>query len=327
MNRLKQAACAALSALTLTAVPACAEHAQEPARGIAGIPQPQRMDGVPLPASLSLDAQLRLMTSSRLLGQELRLRRTHGNGEVHEFYVAVTDLNYNGRLELLISRHTLSYAPLAAAGEGLTEEQRAALTALCTENPIAVQSAAYEVSADGKRLEKLPIMSEGDIAPDFTNLYTKPRIDGDRYIYRIYAPRLTPEHRTGDGAPHYPVTLETQLLWLADGALHVAWTAHSEGIAAIADEDYDRQFTAMEIRATGEIIDPRLVPAELRRRDEGAPVPTSAGEDFADEQHDTLLDLWWNWANQQEILSYETDISSAPTASPPQLAGNVPHDF
>lgn len=48
---LKQTACAALSALTLTASPAFAEY---PARGLSGLPEPQRMDGAPLPAALSL---------------------------------------------------------------------------------------------------------------------------------------------------------------------------------------------------------------------------------------------------------------------------------
>ena len=162
MNVLKKAACAALCALTLTATPAFAAY---PARGLADLPKPQRADGVPLPAHLSLEAQLNVMISSGVLDEELRLRSEHKKHGGYEFCVAVTDLDYNGRLELLISRHTLSYEPFVYAGEGLSDKARAALTALCTENPIAVQSVAYEVSADGKRLEEIPIQGASGIAP------------------------------------------------------------------------------------------------------------------------------------------------------------------
>ena len=318
---LKQTACAALSALTLTAAPACAEIRQEPARGVAGLPEPQRLDGAPLPAALSLWAQLDVITSSGVLDAELRQRSAHENGE-YEFYVAVTDLDYNGRLEVLISRHTLSYEPFVYAGEGLSDKARAALAALCTENPVAVESAAYEVSADGTRLEELTITGESGIAPDFTNFYTKPRTDESGYLYHVYTPRLTPQPTEGDPWC-YPISLATQTARLAGGTMHLAWTAESEGTVSIGRDSYERDFTSMEIRATGETIDPRRVPEELRRRDEGDPLPTPAGEAIARGPRDKLIELWCNWTHRQDIVNYTRGMPGMGMGmgSAPQLSG------
>ena len=316
---LKQTACAALSALTLTAAPACAEIRQEPARGLAGLPEPQCLGGAPLPAALSLWAQLDVITSSGILDAELRQRSAHENGE-YEFYVAVTDLDYNGRLEVLISRHTLSYEPFVYAGEGLSDKARAALAALCTENPVAVESAAYEVSADGTRLEELTITGESGIAPDFTNFYTKPRTDESGYLYHVYTPRLTPQPTEGDPWC-YPISLATQTARLAGGTMHLAWTAESEGTVSIGRDSYERDFTSMEIRATGETIDPRRVPEELRRRDEGDPLPTRAGEAIVRGPRDKLIELWCNWTNQQDILNYARGRFGMGMGSGPQLSG------
>ena len=319
---LKQTACAALSALsvlTLTAAPACAEIRQEPARGLAGLPEPQRMDGVPLPAALSLWAQLDVITSSGVLDAELRQRSAHENG-TYEFYVAVTDLDYNGRLEVLISRHTLSYEPFVYAGEGLSDKARAALAALCTENPVAVESAAYEVSADGTRLEELTITGESGIAPDFTNFYTKPRTDAGGYLYHVYTPRLTPQPTEGDPWC-YPISLATQTARLDGGTMHIAWTAHSEGTVAIGRDSYKRNFTSMEIRATGETIDPRRVPEDLRRRDEGELLPVCAGEYIAYGQRTKLIELWCNWTYRQDILNYTRTAPGMGMGSGPQLSG------
>ena len=315
---LRKTSCAALCALTLTATPAFAEY---PATGLARIHEPQRLGGVPLPADLSLEEQLNVMISSGVLDEEMRLRSAHKKHGGYEFCVAVTDLDYNGRLELLISRHTLSYEPFAEAGEGISAKERKALTALCTESLVTVQSVAYEVSADGKRLEEIPIRGESGIAPDFAGLYIKPRMDEGGYTYHVYTQRLTSLKKVADAPARYPIALEKQTLRLAEGAMHLAWTAHSEGTAAIDGDSYEPDFTSMEIHATGEIIDPSRVPKELRLGDEGNLLFVASDEDIASDPLNQLFDLWNCWTEAQDVIDYDFPAHTKEFHSAPQLSG------
>ena len=103
--------------------------------------------------------------------------------------------------------------------------------------------------------------------------------------------------------------------------MHLAWTAHSEGTAAIDGDSYEPDFTSMEIRSTGETIDPRRVPKELRLGDEGNLLLAASDEDIAADPLNQLFDLWYNWALQQNVIAYDRSVLIDEFYSAPQLSG------
>ena len=106
---LKKAFGAALAALSLTASAAAA------------------------PTAIDTEAQLDVMAASGVIQEEINtlyhtwdgiLKSGMSKRSHYTFYAAVTDLDHNGRLELLISRHFLNKDPLYYAGDGISEEQK-----------------------------------------------------------------------------------------------------------------------------------------------------------------------------------------------------------
>ena len=114
------------------------------------------------PAAIDTEAQLDVMAASGVIQEEINslyhtwdgiLKSGMAKRSHYTFYAAVTDLDHDGRLELLISRHFLNRDPLYYAGDGISEEQKKGLKYLCNNYPSEVYGAAYEISADGSTLE------------------------------------------------------------------------------------------------------------------------------------------------------------------------------
>ena len=85
------------------------------------------------PAAIDTEAQLNVMAASGVIQQEINdqyhtwdsiLKSGMAERSHYTFYAAVTDLDRDGRLELLISRHFLNKDPLCYAGDSISEEQR-----------------------------------------------------------------------------------------------------------------------------------------------------------------------------------------------------------
>ena len=124
--------------------------------------------------------------------------------------VAVTDLDRNGRLELFFLKENLE--PVAGAAQaGSNREQ-----AMCMLNsvPVSRQVKAYEVSADGKRLEELKFAwPDVRVVPDLYYLsaeFLKP--DGNIRFYHI---------KTTERAGTQDYRLYHQVISLKDGTLMV----------------------------------------------------------------------------------------------------------
>ena len=140
------------------------------------------------PAAIDTEVQLDVMAASGVIQEEINtlyhtwdgiLKSGMGKRSHYTFYAAVTDLNHNGRLELLISRHFLNRDPLYYAGDDFSEEQKKGLHYLCDNYPSRVYSRAYEISKDRTKLEPLlELQHEKGHAPDFTRLH----IRGNRFM-------------------------------------------------------------------------------------------------------------------------------------------------
>lgn len=141
MNAVKNILCAALTALGALAltVPAAAA-----------------------PAVPDAEAQLDVIAASDGLWKEIEeyhvTRNTPQSDRTYDFFVAVTDLDGNGRLELLVSQHDYNEHLLYHAWKNLSEVQRDVVRDLIRFFPSHVLSSAYEVSADRSHLEPVPIV-------------------------------------------------------------------------------------------------------------------------------------------------------------------------
>ena len=232
---LRKTSCAALCALTLTATPAFAEY---PATGLARIHEPQRLGGVPLPADLSLEEQLNVMISSGVLDEEMRLRSAHKKHGGYEFCVAVTDLDYNGRLELLF-RHAMTLMDISgphAAG--------------VVDIPIDISLSAYEISADG-RLERLRAENGYDW-PDLMNLQPLSEIDehGTRWHHVRTVTVSRSDYFTGND-PSYTYTASYQRVALDHGTLRCQLLAVEKG----SYRDVDSPSTCRKIHVSASVFD------------------------------------------------------------------------
>ena len=168
MNKsLKKTIGTAVAALALTAAPVAAE---------------------PFAPAPDAEAQLDVMAASGIIEEEINDLHRTWNGilssgmkerSMAHFYAAVTDLDRNGRLELLITWHFLNRDPLYFADGDIGEEQKKELTDLCDNYPSRVYSRAYEIRKDRTKLEPLlELQHEKGHAPDFTRLH----IRGNRFM-------------------------------------------------------------------------------------------------------------------------------------------------
>ena len=114
---MKKLFCAAVATLALAAAPVAAE---------------------PFAPAPDAEAQLDVMAASGVIEEEINDLHRTWNGILSSgmqersmayFYAAVTDLDRNGRLELLITWHFLNRDPLYYAGDSISEEQKKGLSA------------------------------------------------------------------------------------------------------------------------------------------------------------------------------------------------------
>ena len=146
------------------------------------------------PAAIDTEAQLDVMAASGVIQEEINtlyhtwdgiLKSGMAERSHYTFYAAVTDLDRDGRLELLISRHFLNKDPLYYAGDSISEEQQKGLQYLCENYPSEVYGAAYEISKDGTTLEPYAINNANTQFPDLTRLHINGRKSDGRYLYTV----------------------------------------------------------------------------------------------------------------------------------------------
>ena len=133
---------------------------------------------------------------------------------------AVTDLDGNGRMELLF-RH----AAMLPVAEGIPPEPLRNI-------PTAIAMAVYEIGTDG-RLARLPETENGYGAPDLTGLYALHQVNADNARpYNIHT-RTIREDEHG----HYSYTVAYQQIAIVNGIVTCRLLAEENGYYNVYDID------------------------------------------------------------------------------------------
>ena len=285
---LKKSLGAALAALSLTASAAAA------------------------PAAIDAEAQLDVMAASGVIQQEINNLYRTWNGILSSgmqersmayFYAAVTDLDRDGRLELLISRHFLNKDPLYYAGDSISEEQQKGLQYLCENYPSEIYGAAYEISKDGTTLEPYAINNANTQFPDLTRLHINGRKSDRRYLYTVDTQRMPRDESQTNATDRYGIVCDAQIIW-ADVDLGVGTSAHAEGTASVHGEQVEPHYTSMKLLYLNKDVDPYGEEAEKFRREQldraGRRVSFVSWEELDADARAALAASWAGWSYESE---------------------------
>ena len=280
---LKKAFGAALAALSLTASAAAA------------------------PTAIDTEAQLDVMAASGVIQEEINtlyhtwdsiLKSGMAERSHYTFYAAVTDLDRDGRLELLISRHFLNKDPLYYAGDSISEEQQKGLQYLCENYPSQIYGAAYEISKDGTTLEPYAINNANTQFPDLTRLHIRGKNTDGHYIYMVDTQRMPRDESWTSATNRYGIVCDAQILW-ADVDLGVGTNAHAEGTASVHGEQVEPFYTSMKLLYLNKDVDPYGSEAEafLRNRlDSGRRVSFVSWQALDADARAALASSWHGWS-------------------------------
>ena len=280
---LKKAFGAALAALSLTASAAAA------------------------PTAIDTEAQLDVIAASGVIQEEINtlyhtwdsiLKSGMAERSHYTFYAAVTDLDRDGRLELLISRHFLNKDPLYYAGDSISEEQQKGLQYLCENYPSQIYGAAYEISKDGTTLEPYAINNANTQFPDLTRLHIRGKNTDGHYIYMVDTQRMPRDESWTSATNRYGIVCDAQILW-ADVDLGVGTNAHAEGTASVHGEQVEPFYTSMKLLYLNKDVDPYGSEAEafLRNRlDSGRRVSFVSWQALDADARAALASSWHGWS-------------------------------
>ena len=262
------------------------------------------------PAAIDTEVQLDVMAASGVIQEEINtlyhtwdgiLKSGMAERSHYTFYAAVTDLDHNGRLELLISRHFLNKDPLYYAGDDISEEQKKGLKYLCNNYPSEVYGAAYEISADGSTLEPYAINSANTQFPDLTRLYINGRKTDGHYIYYVDTQRMPRNKSWTSATDRYGIVYDAQILW-ADVDLGVGTNAHAEGTASVYGEQVEPFYTSMKLLYLNKDVDPYGEEAEKFRLDRGGRRVNFVDWQALDKDARTALAAsWQGWSYEDAV--------------------------
>lgn len=262
------------------------------------------------PAAIDTEAQLDVMAASGVIQEEINtlyhtwdgiLKSGMGKRSHYTFYAAVTDLNHNGRLELLISRHFLNRDPLYYAGDDFSEEQKKGLHYLCDNYPSEVYGAAYEISADRTRLEPYAINNANTQFPDLTRLHIRGEKKDGVYVYSVDTQRMPRNESWTSVTDRYGIVYDAQIIW-AEVDLGVGTSAHAEGTAGIYGEQVEPFYTSMNLLYLNKDVDPYGSEAENFLHDH---LDSGRRVNFVDWQaldtntRTALATSWYGWAYEE----------------------------
>ena len=260
------------------------------------------------PAAIDTEAQLDVMAASGVIQEEINtlyhtwdgiLKSGMAKRSHYTFYAIVTDLNHNGRLELLISRHFLNRDPLYYAGDSISEEQKKGLKYLCDNYPSQVYGAAYEISKDGTTLEPYAINHANTQFPDLTRLHIRGKKTDGHYIYMIDTQRMPRDESWTSATDRYGIVYDAQILW-ADVDLGIGTNAHAEGTASVHGEQVDPFYTSMKLLYLNKDVDPYGEEAAAFERDRldrsGRRVNFVSWEELDKDTRAALAASWQGWS-------------------------------
>ena len=219
MKHFKKGLLAAAALLVLSAVTA----------SVAAAPYASSSTAAHIKHPADANAQLKIIAQAEPLWKdEFVARWDEGqtpqphllNYESTQTRFAVTDLDGNGRLELLF-RH----AAMLPISEGITPYPLRSI-------PTMVDMAVYEIGTDG-RLARLPETENNYGAPDLTELYALHQINPDNTRpYNIRTRTIT-----ADEHGHYHYTVAYQQVAIVDGIVTCKLLAEENGYYNVYDID------------------------------------------------------------------------------------------
>lgn len=288
---MKKLFCAALAALALTASPAAAE---------------------PFAPAPDAEAQLDVMAASGIIEAELKAcehtekalrRKGQAERTSYVFYAAVTDLDADGRFELLISRQFLSHDPLVRAGASASENIRDGLNYIAKIYPGKFDGAAYEVSADKTKLVPLRIAYHGHLGfPDLSRIHVKARpADGVR-IYHMNTQRIIQEKRLEDYGEAYELEREVESASLSGDVLTVSPDIFYKGTIGFWKNSVEPYLTSMRVLATGREYKPYSEEGRQVEKDRnaGRRIKYVGQEELKKDTRTALASSWYGWSYEEE---------------------------
>ena len=306
---LKKTIGAALTALLLTTGTGAAapftphgegDRAQIPHR----IPTP--------PEVFDAEAQLDVMAASGVIQEKINdmyhtwdaiLKSGMAERSMYHFYAVVTDLDWDGRLELLISSHFLNKDPLYYAGDDISEEDRQAYKYLSDTFLSRTYGTVYEISEDHTSLEPIPqIFCGGNAFPDFTRIYIRSHYTDGLHNYNVDTNLMPRDDTMTSGTDRYGIVREEQFIWL-DLDVGVGTMARLEGTAGISDGIAVPHYTSMYLLGTHQTIDPygeEAAEFERKYRDRGRRVNYVSWEELNRDARTALASSWYGWTYEYE---------------------------
>ena len=265
------------------------------------------------PAAIDTEAQLNVMAASGVIQQEINdqyhtwdsiLKSGMAERSHYTFYAAVTDLDRDGRLELLISRHFLNKDPLCYAGDSISEEQKKGLQYLCENYPSEVYGAAYEISEDGTTLEPYAINHANTQFPNLTRLHIRGKKTDGHYIYIVDTQRMPRDEIRTSATDRCGIVYEAQILW-ADVDLGVGTNAHAEGTVSVHGEQVKPFYTSMKLLYLNKDVDPygeEAAAFERERLDRsGRRVNFVSWEELDKDTRAALAASWQGWSYEDAV--------------------------
>ena len=262
------------------------------------------------PAAIDTEAQLDVMAASGVIQEEIKtlyhtwdgiLKSGMAERSHYTFYAAVTDLDRDGRLELLISRHFLNKDPLYYAGDSISEEQQKGLQYLCENYPSQIYGAAYEISKDGTTLEPYAINHANTQFPDLTRLHIRGKNTDGHYIYMVDTQRMPRDESWTSATDRYGIVYDAQILW-ADVDLGVGTNAHAEGTASVHGEQVEPFYTSMNLLYLNKYVAPYGIEAEKFQRERldrgGRRVNFVSWEELDKDTRAALASSWYGWSDE-----------------------------
>ncbi|BEU88229.1 hypothetical protein TAMA11512_16930 [Selenomonas sp. TAMA-11512] len=233
-----------------------------------------------LPVTPDTEAQLDVMAASGVIEKELKTlareeadlrRKGQAERTSYVFFAAVTDLDADGRLELLISRQLLSHDPLVRAGAGISENVRDGLNYISKIYPSKFDGAVYEISADKTKLEPRRVAYHGKLGfPDLSRIHVKGHpADGAR-VYHMNTQRIIQKKRLADYGNAYELEREIESASLDRDVLTVSPDIVCKGTIGFWRNSVEPYLTSMRVLTTGMEYKPYSAEARQLEKDRNA---------------------------------------------------------
>ena len=273
--------------------------------------------GVPTSAAAAIfdpatEAQLDMIAAAYAVRAEINtvhIRNSNPKEDsTYQVYAAVTDLDADGRLELLICRQT--FVPARAAGPERNPDLEPGLE-LSKLFPRYVHGAAYEVNEDGSRLlpftivdaathESIPY-ADGSF-PDLASVQLTPQIDGERRIYRASSSRTTGEDIVEDGRVRYGIVSEGYTLEIQGRDLLVSRVGMSTGTAVMQGDFLVPTYTRSKNFVTGVEYAWGDGPSLFRSMEDGILIDPIFWTDLDRNPREALAASYYSWTHNGERL-------------------------